>query len=83
MPGIDLEVDQYIDRDLIEIIGPREEELYFEASKNYGLEPEAPAGIAGVSSEIYLVGINDVIYTQLQEGRSVRQQEVISTTDNS
>ena len=46
MPGIELEVKQEIDRDMIEIVGPREIGLSFAASKNAWLESETPAGRA-------------------------------------
>ena len=39
---------------MIELIGPREEELAFDTSNHYGLEPETPMGSDRVSSEIDL-----------------------------
>ena len=48
MPGINLEVEQDFNRDMIKILNPSEEELAFESSNNYGLEPETPAGSLGV-----------------------------------
>ena len=44
-PGIDLEVEQNIYCDMTKIISPRIEEFSFEASNNYGLEPETPGGV--------------------------------------
>ena len=46
------------------------------------MEPDTPIGIAGVSPRIDLVKINGVNYTQVQEDRSVRRHEVISTTND-
>ena len=68
---------------MIKIIGPSEEELAFEASNNYGIEPETPARSVGVSSEIDIFDINDVNKTLVQEDRSFRQQEVRYIIDDS
>ena len=54
---------------MVEIIGPREEELDFELSKNAGLEPETTEVSAVVPSAIDIVNTNDVNDTQVYEGR--------------